>query len=113
MHEVALAQSIVDIVREQARANQADCVKAVFLRIGALANVEPEALSFGFESAARGTIAEGALLQIERTPGSAFCAGCGADVKVESRVELCPSCGSAQLLITGGEEFKVTELEVS
>ncbi len=113
MHEVALAQSIVEIVRDQARLNHADCVKAVFLRIGALANVEPEALSFGFESAARGTLAEGARLEIERTPGSAFCAGCGSDVQVESRVALCPSCGSGQLLITGGEELRVTELEVS
>jgi hydrogenase nickel incorporation protein HypA/HybF len=113
MHEVALAQSIIEIVRDQARANHADCVKAVHLRIGALANVEPDALSFGFESAARGTIVEGARLEIERTPGSAFCAGCGSDVQVDSRVALCPSCGSGQLLITGGEELRVTELEVT
>lgn len=113
MHEVALAQSIIEIVREQARRDHVRSVKAVHLRIGALANVEPEALLFGFESAAKGTVVEGARLAIERTPGAAFCGGCGKDVVVESRLELCPSCGSAQLLITGGEELRVTELEVT
>jgi hydrogenase nickel incorporation protein HypA/HybF len=113
MHEVALAQSIVEIVRDHARANGADAVRVVYLRIGALANVEPEALVFGFDSAARGTEAEGARLSIERTPGTALCAGCGADVEVDSRLADCPKCGSAQLLVTGGEEFRVTELEVA
>ena len=113
MHEVALAQSIVEIVREQARASDVRRVKTVHLRVGALANVEPDALCFGFESAARGTVAEGALLEIVRTRGEALCARCGRDVEVESRLSLCPACGSGQLLITGGEELRVTELEVT
>jgi hydrogenase nickel incorporation protein HypA/HybF len=113
MHEVALAQSIVDIVRDHAKAKAFGSVKRVFLRIGALAHVEPEALVFGFDSAARGTVADGATLEIERTPGTAFCAACGKDVEVSARVSDCPACGSAQLLVTGGDEMRVTELEVA
>lgn len=113
MHEVALAQSIVDIVREQARVSPFGSLRAVHLRIGALSTVEADALLFGFEVAARGTVAEGATLAIERIPGTAFCAACGKDVTVASRVDDCPSCGSAQLLITGGDDLRVTELEVA
>jgi len=90
MHEVGLAQSIVELVREQARAQAFASVKTVFLRTGALANVEPDALVFGFDSASRGTVAAGARLEVERSPGSAFCASCGMDVVVSSRLEDCP-----------------------
>lgn len=113
MHEVGLAQSIVELVREQARAQSFASVKTVFLRIGALANVEPDALLFGFDSASRGTVAEGARLEIERSPGTALCAACGKSVVVSSRLEDCPSCSSSQLLITSGDELRVTELEVA
>ncbi|MCU0702262.1 MAG: hydrogenase maturation nickel metallochaperone HypA [Myxococcaceae bacterium] len=113
MHEVALAQSIVDIVREQTKGQTFGAVTRVFLRIGALSSVEPEALVFGFDSAARGTVADGARLEIVRTPGTAFCAACGRDVQVAARIDDCPACGSAQLLITGGDELRVTELEVA
>ncbi len=112
MHEVALAQGIVDIVREQAQLQACKAVKVVRVRVGALANVEPEALLFGFESAARGTVAEGASLAIERTLGKAQCMGCERGADVESRLAVCPHCGSGQLLITGGDELRVTELEV-
>lgn len=112
MHEVALAQGIVDIVREQATRAACRVVKVVHLRVGALSSVEPEALLFGFESAARGTVVEGATLAIERTLGKARCMGCERDAQVESRLALCPHCGSGQLLITGGDELRITELEV-
>jgi len=113
MHEVGLAQSIVDIVREKAGDGSFRVVKTVFLRLGALANVEPEALQFGFECARRGTIAQEATLQIERTPGTARCMGCGKEVTVQTRLDECPVCGSGQLVVMTGDEFRVTELEVS
>lgn len=112
MHEVGLAQGIIDIVREQAQAQVCRAVRVVRVKVGALANVEPDALQFGFESAARGTIAEGATLRIETTLGKARCLACERDAEVESRLSLCPHCGSGQLLITGGDELRVTELEV-
>ncbi len=113
MHEVALALRIVEIVQEQARRQPFEAVKRVFLRIGAFAHVEPEALAFGFAAAARGTIAQGASLEIERAPGTGFCAGCGRDVEVTSRLSECPACGSGPLRIAGGDELRVTELEVA
>lgn len=113
MHEVGLAQSIVELVREKAAEGSFTAVKTVVLRLGALANVETDALRFGFECARRGTIAEHAALEIRHTPGTATCVACGGTVEVRSRLDECALCGSGQLLVTSGDELRVIELEVS
>lgn len=112
MHEAALAHTIVELIRERARAAPIKHVKVVHLTLGALAEVEADALSFGFVTAARGTVVEGATLQIERVPGDAVCAECGARRPLESQHEPCGACGCVELSITGTHEL-VTEVEVS
>lgn len=112
MHELALAQSIVDIVAGEARAQGFARVTRVRLAIGALSIVEPDALAFGFEAVSRGTAAEGAALDIERPAGKGLCAACGGEVGIAQRGEGCPACGSFQVMVTGGDELRVTELEV-
>jgi hydrogenase nickel incorporation protein HypA/HybF len=62
---------------------------------------------------ARDTIAEGAVLEIDQPPGQAFCMGCSTTVTIPARGEPCPACGSHQLMVVGGDEMRVDELEVS
>jgi hydrogenase nickel incorporation protein HypA/HybF len=112
MHELSLAEGIVDLVQASARQEAFSRVRTVHLDLGALSNVMPEALTFGFEAAARGSAAEGAELRIRRLPGQGFCTPCAAVVLVDARPALCPRCGGAQVNITGGNEMRVTELEV-
>lgn len=112
MHEVALAQGIVDIVAERATRDGFTRARVVHVEIGELSHVMPEALAFGFESASAGTPAQGATLDIIRCPGKAWCMDCSAEVQVASRAELCPTCGGAKVMVTGGEQMRVTELEV-
>ncbi|HUK03900.1 MAG TPA: hydrogenase maturation nickel metallochaperone HypA [Burkholderiales bacterium] len=69
MHELSLAQSVVEIVEEAARREGAARVESVRLEIGELSHVEPESLAFAFEVAARDGCARGARLEICRTPG--------------------------------------------
>lgn len=112
MHELALAQSIVDIVESQARNHHFTKVKKVHLVVGALALVELEALTFGFDSVTRGTVAEGATLEIQRPGGKGTCMKCGAEVDVAQRGDACPACESYQVIVTSGDELRVAELEV-
>ena len=56
--------------------------------------------------------ARGATLEIIETPGIAWCMACSKSVEIKQRYEPCPSCGSYQLQVTGGEEMRVKELEV-
>lgn len=112
MHELALAQGIVDIVLTQARAQQFAKVKTIRLAIGGLAQVEPDALAFGFDSVSRGTVAEGAALDIQRPPGEGYCLRCDGKVTLARRGDPCPGCGGYQVMVTGGDELRVVELEV-
>ena len=112
MHEMALSQSLVDLIAEHARTASASRVTRVVLEIGVLSHVDPAAMSFCFDSAARGTIAENAVLEIRKPNGQAYCFTCEKTVQIAARGEACPDCDGYQLLVNGGEEMKLKELEV-
>ena len=112
MHELSLCQSIVELIEEQASVQAFEKVTRVCLEIGALSCVEPEALAFGFDLSTRGSVAEGATLDIVNIPATAWCFGCNRTVDIVQRGDDCPLCSSARLHVTGGEELRVKELEV-
>lgn len=112
MHEMSLAQGVIDIVEDAARREGFRHVRTVRLEIGRLSSVEPEAMRFCFDLVAKASLAEGARLEIIDTPGSAWCMPCSAPVSVAAVGDACPLCGSYQLQITGGTEMRVRDLEV-
>lgn len=112
MHEMSLAESVREIVEDTARANGATRVMAVRLEIGALSQVEPEAMRFAFEVVMRGGVTDGARIEIVETPGAAWCMPCGEPVAIERRGDPCPRCGSHQLQVTGGERMRVMDIEI-
>ena len=112
MHEMSIAEGIIQVLEEQAKSQNYSRVKTVWLEIGPLAMIETEALSFCFEAVTRSTLAEGATLNIINTKGEAFCMQCLKNVPVTQRFDSCPECGSHQLQLTSGEEMRIKELEV-
>ncbi len=112
MHEVALAQGIVEIVSELALRERFSRVRVVRVEVGVLANVMPEALAAGFEAAALGTKAQGARLDLLPCPGRAWCLACSVDVEAPSRLATCPHCNGSQLIVSSGEQLRVLDLEV-
>ena len=93
MHEMALAESMLEIVERTARGNAAPR-HADWVEIGALSHVEPEALRFCFDVVTRPSLAEGARLDIQTTPGAAWCMPCGRRSRCSRLGEACPHCGS-------------------
>lgn len=112
MHEVALAQGIVELVTERAASDGFTAVRVVHVVIGAMSAVMPEALVFGFESASRGTVAEGAKLQVHDVPGEGYCLDCEKKFEARARLQACPTCDGAKVMVTGGDDLRVSELEV-
>ena len=112
MHEMSLAESVVEILQEEAQRQAFGRVRAVWLEVGGLSHCDPEALAFCFDVVTRGSLAEGARLEILRTPGQGWCLGCSQPVAVARRGDPCPECGSYQIQVTGGDEMKIKELEV-
>ncbi len=109
MHEMSLAEGVLQVVEEAAQARP---VRLVCLEIGALASVEVEALRFAFDVVKNGSVADGAALDILATPGTAWCMRCCSSVPIAARGDACPQCGSHQMQVTGGDDMRVKELEL-
>jgi hydrogenase nickel incorporation protein HypA/HybF len=112
MHEMALAQSIVELVQDHAQRDAFTRTRTIRLSIGAMALVDPRALEFGFDAVSRGTVAEGARLVIERPAGTAFCMDCSGNVEVGAHGDPCPACGGYGWLLVAGDDMRVVDLEV-
>ena len=112
MHEMSLAESVLELVAAAARREAATRVRLVVLEIGQLAAVEPEALRFCFDAVARDTLAATAALEVVEVPGAAWCLNCDATVAVSERYDACPQCGGYQLQLTAGTEMRVREIEI-
>ncbi len=113
MHEMAIAESMLEIVEATARGNAAARVAAVWLELGALSQIEPHALAFCFDAVARGSLAEGARLEIVTLPGEAWCMPCGDRVGLQHLGDPCPRCGSHQLEVVRGDEMRVKEIAIA
>ena len=113
MHEVSLMQDTVIIATKQAREAGAQRIHRIMMKVGALSGAVPETLEFAFEIVAKGTIAEGARLDIERVPILCFCPTCGKDFEPADFVCECTGCGRPSTDIRRGRELQLTSLEVS
>jgi hydrogenase nickel incorporation protein HypA/HybF len=112
MHEFSLCESIIETVTGQAHQQGFSQVRRVWLEIGALANVELEALRFAFEIVRQDTIAAGAELDIVTLPGRAWCLDCAQTVEVDQFFDPCPLCGGHQWRLTSGNQMRIKEMEV-
>jgi len=109
MHEMSVAQGIIDICENHARGRR---VLSVDVEIGELSSVVPEAIEFCFEACSQGTLLEGALVNIIRIPGSGRCLECGADTPLTVLFGACQRCGGYRVSCLTGEEMRVREIEV-
>lgn len=112
MHEMSLAEGVLQVIEDSARTHGFTQVKTVWLEVGALAGVEAEALRFCFDAVVKGSVAEGTQLVIIETEGQGWCGACGETVAIGQRYDACPACGAYSVQPTGGQELKVRELEV-
>jgi hydrogenase nickel incorporation protein HypA/HybF len=112
MHEMSIAESVLQILEEKAPVEGYSRVKVVWLEVGQLAGVEPESLRFCFDAVTRESIAGDARLEIIETPGQGRCLECCSTVAISTVLDPCPHCGSLQVEVTGGNEMRVRELEV-
>ena len=113
MHEMSLAEGVLQLVEETARRESATRVTTVVLEIGRMSSVEPDALKFCFEAVTHGSLAEGATLEIVSVPGAGWCMVCADTVPMEELFGACPTCGSHQVQPTSGTEMRVKEIEIN
>jgi hydrogenase nickel incorporation protein HypA/HybF len=112
VHELSLAENVLDIVENAAREQAFERVHTLRLSVPALAGVEVEALRLALASLAPGTVLDGAGVEIDEPPGRAWCADCACEVDLHDRLDPCPNCGGDRLRVVGGTALRVLELLV-
>ena len=112
MHEMSLCEGIRQVIEDQARAHDISRVKRVRVEIGRFSGVEKPALEFAFDVVMRGSVAEGAELDMIDLPGKAMCYDCAHEVEIDDRLAPCPDCGGGKLMPTAGDEMRIKDLEV-
>ena len=112
MHELSIAQSILDTVLQEMESRQLPPISKIVVHVGALSGVVPEALQFGFDALKKQTPLENTELSIEMIPVRGHCTDCGADFEVENFAFSCPQCQSGQIQMTCGDELNIAYLEV-
>ena len=112
MHEVSICESILDILKDEAKKNGASKVTAVRLRIGELSGVVEDALRFAFEVVTKGSIAEGASLVIEEVPLTARCRSCGKEFHIVGYAFSCKHCDSPEIEVVSGREMQIEDIDL-
>ncbi len=114
MHELPVINSILKVVLRHAVDNKVKKVVAVHLQVGELSDLEDKWMQQYFDYLAKGGIADGARLVIERTPVVMKCSDCEFSYVVDLKQEkamVCPECGSEKSSLLSGREYFVKNLE--
>lgn len=112
MHEMSIAQSLIDILKEEMVKHDAKTLRSVRLHIGQLSAIVPESLSFCFEVVTSGTEMEGAKLIMETIPLEGRCRKCERSFEIEDYRFVCPHCSSADIETIAGQDLSIVEMEV-
>jgi hydrogenase nickel incorporation protein HypA/HybF len=112
LHEAAIAAGILDAVTGTLAGRTTGRLRAVRVRIGRLAGVVPDCLTFAWDVIREGTLADGVPLEIEAVSVRARCRSCEREYDVEDLSLLCPGCGGLDVEMLSGRELEVRELEV-
>lgn len=113
MHEMSIAQSILDIVREEMARHQVRKVEAINLVVGALSAVVPTSLTFCFDVLTEGTDLAETALNIRVVPLTYRCMDCDRQFTTEQLTFECPHCGGDAPLLVAGKELTIENLEVA
>lgn len=109
LHELSITRNLVAIVSEQAKGQR---VRRVWLEIGDRSAVMPDAVRFCFDVVAKGTVLEGAALDILAVAAGIQCEACGVYTELSSQLDHCIHCGSPRLRQRSGEELNIKAMEV-
>ncbi|MFQ5568967.1 MAG: hydrogenase maturation nickel metallochaperone HypA [Rhodothermales bacterium] len=112
MHELSIAQSILDAVQREMTEKNLPVVSEVGVQVGALSGVLPNALQFCFEAIIKETPLADCRLIIEHIPVRGRCKACGRSFEVEHFFFCCPTCQSGQIDVTHGYELDIAYLEI-
>lgn len=112
MHEMGIANSILNGVEAELRRHPGSRAVKVGVRIGELAGVDPDALSFAFEALTMETAFAALKIDIEYVAPRSRCRECEREFEVRNYELFCPACGSLNTERISGDELEFRYLEM-
>ena len=112
MHEMGIANSILEAVQKEAQRYPGTRATKVGVRIGELAAIDADALTFCFEALSRDTDLQGLQLEIELSPRRHRCAACDCTFVVRDYDCRCPQCQEIATECISGDELALAYVEV-
>jgi len=111
MHELAIAENLVNIVKDVAAGEKLSKVTKVTVCFGKMVQVVPDLFETAFRAAVADTVAGDAELDIEVLPLKIRCNTCNTVTGPEDYCFVCSTCGSSDIEIESGRELYVKSIE--
>ena len=111
MHEMSLAQNIIDIVDEYMQEEEGKLLE-VAVEVGELVAVVPDSLTFCYEALVDNTRYQGSKIVIKVLPLLAICQSCSLSFNIEDFNFVCPHCSGTDVRVEQGQELRISHLEV-
>jgi Zn finger protein HypA/HybF involved in hydrogenase expression len=108
MHELSIAESLIDIVKEHCPAGAV--VQTVIVEAGPMRGIDNEAMQFAWQCATPGTVCQNSRLEVRILPWQLVCSACGAKWAGEDVYVTC-KCGQTPCPV-GGNDLKLTGIDV-
>jgi hydrogenase nickel incorporation protein HypA/HybF len=112
MHELGIANSVLNAVRAEMRRYPGKYPCKVGVRIGEMAAIDQESLRFCFEAIVQDTDMKSLQLAIEVCPRRHRCQACGHEFIVRNYDSHCSQCASLETKCISGDELELAYLEV-
>ena len=112
MHELAITEGVIKVVKAEAEKQGFERVLEISLKVGEFSGIIPDCIREFFPLAAKDSPAEGAALRIETVRAEFECSDCGYKGVADRQKHCCSVCGGYNLKMTSGREFFVESLKV-
>jgi hydrogenase nickel incorporation protein HypA/HybF len=110
MHELSIAQNIVEIVDDEVLKAKGKKIEKLILEVGTMSGIIREALEFALDEAIKHTILENSQIEIIEIQGIAKCEKCNFEFKIDEMYSACPSCSHLYSTIIKGNELKIKSI---
>ncbi len=108
---MGVTQGILDASFEAAQAAGAKRILEIKISVGELTEIVDFALQFAFEALTPGTLAEGAVLTVNKVDARSKCNDCGIEYSHDRFQMICPDCGSFNVALLQGRELHIDSIE--
>ena len=111
MHELGIITNLFRLIDEIADEHELRKVTQIKFKLGRLQQIVPDMLQFAFESVAKGSRAEDAVLEVEYVPIKMKCQACEQEFVVDDHQYICPKCEQTELEMLQGMEILLESIE--